>query len=224
MDTTEQTLLFDSLPWKTKSFFKEAMKQTISYTNNLSNFDNNKIPLEQQICLIKTDDSVKEKAMNKLKEIKSKGDDSCTKARSYLDGLLKIPFGIYKQEPILNETDNIRELFKNVVYNLNKMDNLSNYIDSSNTNITTMTNIQIKNTCIQIKEKYTHTTDDTMLDKIINEYCHEKRNELIINICSINNIIKKFTLKRHKLSHSGKKIECMKEQIKTFIQDQRFFS
>ena len=221
MDTTEQTLLFDSLPWKTKSFFKEAMKQTISYTNNLSNFDNNKIPLEQQICLMKTDDSVKEKAMNKLKEIKSKGDDSCTKARSYLDGLLKIPFGIYKQEPILNETDNIRELFKNVVYNLNKMDNLSNYIDSSNTNITTMTNIQIKNTCIQIKEKYTHTTDDTMLDKIINEYCHEKRNELIINICSINNIIKKFKLKRHKLSHSGKKIECMKEQIKTFIQDHK---
>ena len=29
------------------------MKQTITYTNSLSNFDNNKIPLEQQICLMK---------------------------------------------------------------------------------------------------------------------------------------------------------------------------
>lgn len=35
IDTTDQTLLFDSLPWKIKSFFKDAMKQTISYTNNL---------------------------------------------------------------------------------------------------------------------------------------------------------------------------------------------
>jgi ATP-dependent Lon protease len=217
LDTNEQTLLFDSLPWKTKRFFKEAMKQTISYTNNLSNFDNNKIPLEQQICLMKTNDSVKEKAMNKLKEIKSKGDDSCTKARSYLDGLLKIPFGIYKQEPILNETDNIRELFKNVVSSLNKLDKLSNYID--NDNITKLTNIQIKNICIKIKNKYSQSSDNTLIDKIINEYCYDKRNELIINICSINNIIKKHKLKKHKLSHSGKKIECMQNQIKIFIQE-----
>ena len=98
IDTSEQTLLFDSLPWKIKSFFKEAMKQTIDYTNNLSNFDNSKIPLEQQICLMKAPDSVKEKAMNKLKEVKSKTDDTGSKARTYLDGLLKIPFGIYKKE------------------------------------------------------------------------------------------------------------------------------
>ena len=57
------------------------MKQTIKYTNNLSNIDNSKIPLEQQICLLKTSDSVKEKAMNKLKEIKGKNDDSGCKAR-----------------------------------------------------------------------------------------------------------------------------------------------
>ena len=46
------------------------MKQTIDYTNSLYNFDNNKIPLEQQICLLKADESVKEKAIVKLKEIK----------------------------------------------------------------------------------------------------------------------------------------------------------
>ena len=28
MDTTEQTLLYDSLPWKIKKYFKEAMKTT----------------------------------------------------------------------------------------------------------------------------------------------------------------------------------------------------
>ena len=51
IDSFEQTMLFDSLPWNVKKYFRDAMKQTIQYTNNLSNFDNNKIPLEQQICL-----------------------------------------------------------------------------------------------------------------------------------------------------------------------------
>jgi hypothetical protein len=219
IDTSEQTLLFDSLPWKIKRFFKEAMKQTISYTNNLSNFDNNKIPLEQQICLMKTEDSVKEKAMNKLKEIKSKGDDSCTKARTYLDGLLKIPFGIYKQEPILNETENIRELFKNVVYNLNMIDDISAFTNQDGINIAKITNIQIKNICIQIKNKYTNTSDDAIIEKIIKTYCVDKRNDLILHICMVNNIIKKLKLKRHKLSHSGKKIDTMKKQLRSFIDE-----
>ena len=35
------------------------MRKTIQYTNELSNFDINKIPLEQQICLLKVSDSVK---------------------------------------------------------------------------------------------------------------------------------------------------------------------
>ena len=34
--------------------------------------------------------------MVKLKEVKAKSEDSGSKARQYLDGLLKIPFGIYK--------------------------------------------------------------------------------------------------------------------------------
>ena len=35
--------------------------------------------------------------MIKLKEVKAKSEDSGTKARQYLEGLLKIPFGIYRQ-------------------------------------------------------------------------------------------------------------------------------
>ena len=53
------------------------MQQTIEYTNNLANSDNNKIPLEQQICLLKTNDNVKE-SYAKLK-VKSKSDDSGSK-------------------------------------------------------------------------------------------------------------------------------------------------
>ena len=50
------------------------MQKTIQYTNNLSNIDSSKIPLEQQICLLKASDAVKEKAMVKLKEIKATQD------------------------------------------------------------------------------------------------------------------------------------------------------
>ena len=101
IDTAEQTLLFDSLPWQIKKNFREAMKTTINYTKNLSDFNSSKIPIEQQICLLKADDNVKEKAMIKLKEVKAKSEDSGTKARQYLEGLLKILFGIYRREPSL---------------------------------------------------------------------------------------------------------------------------
>ena len=38
---------------------------------DLMNFDIQKIPIEQQICLLKASELVKEKAMQKLKEVKS---------------------------------------------------------------------------------------------------------------------------------------------------------
>lgn len=111
IDTQEQNNILDSLPWKYKHYFKEAMAQTIAYTNQLHNFDNNKIPLEQQICLMKVNDYVKEKAMQKLKEVKSKADDSGSKARQYLEGLLKIPFSIFVKEEIFEVKDNIKREF-----------------------------------------------------------------------------------------------------------------
>ena len=90
------------------------MRTTEKYTRNLTNFDTSKIPIEQQICLMKASDSVKEKAMLKLKEVKAKSEDSGSKARQYLDGLLKIPFGIYKRKYIIDNTK-INEKFKTMV-------------------------------------------------------------------------------------------------------------
>tara|TARA_Y100000816_G_scaffold103938_1_gene72505 strand:- start:10366 stop:13416 length:3051 start_codon:yes stop_codon:yes gene_type:complete len=115
IDTQEQTILFDSFPWSIKELFRDAMKTTAHYTSRLSNFDINKIPLEQQICLMKVPDMVKEKAMTRLKELKSKSEDSGGKARQYLDGLLKIPFGVYKRENCLMIMDEIKDEFSKIV-------------------------------------------------------------------------------------------------------------
>jgi len=111
IDTLDQTLLFDSFPFKVKQLFHSAMRETVNYTKKLSYTDLNNIPLEQRICLLKVADTVKEKAMVKLKEIKAKGDDSGSKPRHYLEGLLKIPFKVLKAEPILQINQDCIQLF-----------------------------------------------------------------------------------------------------------------
>ena len=117
IDTTSQKTLFDSFPWYLKTIFKTAILNTVNYTNEFANFDISKIPYEQQICIMKVEEYVKEKAMNKLKEIKNKNDDSSCKAKQYLDGLLKIPFNIYKSEQILNIMETLKINFKEFITN-----------------------------------------------------------------------------------------------------------
>jgi len=101
VDTYEQTTIYDSLPYNIKKYFRDIMKKIVNYTNKLTNVNVSKISLEQRICLMKVNDVVKEKAMVKLREVKMKAEDTGSKAMQFLEGLLKIPFEIYKEEPIL---------------------------------------------------------------------------------------------------------------------------
>jgi len=117
-DSKEQNMIYDSLPWKIKSYFKDAIKYTIKYTHDMSQkYDINKISLEQQIYLLKVDETIKEKAMAKLKEIKGKPDEANTKAKQYLEGLIKIPFGYYREEPILRKMKDINNTFTKIFNN-----------------------------------------------------------------------------------------------------------
>lgn len=112
IDSTEQKMIYDSFPWKIKLLFKDAMKNTIKYTQEITTkFDMNRISLEQQVLLMKAPALIKEKAINKLKEIKGKNDDSGSKAKQYLEGLLKIPFDVYREEPILTTISSINTKF-----------------------------------------------------------------------------------------------------------------
>ena len=116
IDSTEQQMIYDSFPWKIKLYFKETMKHTIKYTKDMiSKYDVNRISLEQQIYVMKVPDNVREKAMAKLKEIKGKSDDSGAKAKQYLEGLLKIPFGVYREEMILKKPKQLNTLFLDTI-------------------------------------------------------------------------------------------------------------
>ena len=211
-DTIEQTVLFDSLPWTIKKYFRDAMKTTIKYTKNLSNFDTNKIPIEQQICLLKASDSVKEKAMLKLKEVKAKSEDSGSKARQYLDGLLKIPFGIYKKEQLLSIMDNINDDFKNLVQEIKNNDNIN--IPDKNQ----YSSIEIERYSKYIQNSFVKDSQKKSINKLIVTYTNGKRDILIANICFINSIVKKHNLKKLKILHSGKKNDYMRKHIKLFLQ------
>lgn len=139
-DTNEQKKIYNSLNWTCKKHFKNALQKTVEYSNELLNFDSSRIPLEQQICLMKANVNVKEKAMQKLKELKSKSEDSGSKARQYLDGLLKIPFNIYKEEDILKIKNEINNSINNLI---NPLKNNKITITNTNSNTNSNTNISI---------------------------------------------------------------------------------
>ena len=107
-DKNDQTTIYNSLPWKIKTNFKETIKDTMRTANERMNkYDINQISLEQQIYLMKVDDKVKEKAILKLKEIRGKPDEMGLKAKQFIEGLLKIPFNVYREEPSLKQIKTI---------------------------------------------------------------------------------------------------------------------
>jgi len=115
LDNSDQTELINSFTWKMHELFNRSIVDTVSYMKKVNKLDTSKVNLEQQICLMRTTDSVKEKALTKLREIKSKPDDNGTKARQYLDGLLKIPFGIVRRETVMDASGKIKTLFGEAV-------------------------------------------------------------------------------------------------------------
>jgi len=205
IDTEEQIILYDSFPWTVKQLFSYSMKKMIEYTNQLSNanFDINKVPLEQQICLMNTTDIVKEKAMTRLKEVKSKSEDSGSKARQYLEGLLKIPFGIYKREEILDTMNNIRKEFKDLL-RINGDVSIKDYYTSA-----------------EILWHITHSFDfSPSNDGIILELNANKSNRVFLTreAKKVNTYIKEHKLNNcEKIKYINKKsVNELKECIETF--------
>ena len=107
--------IYDSLPWNIRQNFKNIVKTNIQNTQQImQKYEINKISLEQQIILLKVDDSVKEKAMNKLKEMNGKPDEMTIKTKQYLEGLVKIPFETFYEEPIIKYMKENNKIFKKI--------------------------------------------------------------------------------------------------------------
>ena len=209
-DSKEQNMIYDSLPWKIKSYFKDAIKYTIKYTHDMTQkYDINKISLEQQIYLLKVDESIKEKAMAKLKEIKGKPDESNNKAKQYLEGLIKIPFGYYREEPILRKMKDINNTFTKI-FNNNE----------------TLFPIDItkkeKYTSIEIL-KYIKQMNSTIFSNVlkdINKLLNEMTKKQVTNIIQYINNIKKPKKEGNKVLNSNEnKIEYIMNYLNSSINE-----
>ena len=115
-------LLYQSLHWKVQILFRSSKSLEEDAKKKITNFQVTEIPYEQRIASLESSDHVKAKACEKLKEINGSKDNS-VKAQQWLDGLLKIPFGVYKEEKIIKYF----ELFQS---------RLANYVEVSSTKIT----------------------------------------------------------------------------------------
>jgi ATP-dependent Lon protease len=125
----------------------------------------------------------------KLKEVKAKAEDSGSKARQYLDGLLKIPFSVYKREPILNIMEVVRTQFKDMYkkYNIEKMfpeiPNKEKY-----------TSIECLKYIKKIQGDTTPLDKNVTIDKIKKHLVVGDKKKLLNNVATINEAFKKYTL------------------------------
>ena len=92
--------IYESLHYSIRELLESSQKMIEDDESKLEKLTSSDIPYERRISLMKTDEDVKTKAMEKLKSMKSsfQGDN---KAQSWLDGLLNIPFGTFSKNDIL---------------------------------------------------------------------------------------------------------------------------
>ena len=194
--------VLNSIPFNCKNNFKFAVDITKQSIERILN-NNNTMPIEQQILMLNVNDNVKERAMQKLREVKSKSEETGGKAKYYLDGLIKIPFGIYKQEEIFKTVNYIKENYYNLINIVDKFDisinkphnveyyNILNYLhDCSNSNL-------INNLLISQLKKVINQNKRTQLISIIkylyqnNDNDNDNDNDnLYLKICNKKDISK----------------------------------
>ena len=126
-------VLFNSLHWKIQKVFKITNTNFENQKKKLENININDIPYESKILALNTSEYVKSKAIEKLKEVNGSKENSI-KAQQWLDGFLKLPFGIYKKEKILDFFNKYQTKMENFINTmaLKISDYESMYLNSKN--------------------------------------------------------------------------------------------
>lgn len=106
-------ILLRKLPIQIRIVLINASDITEDKLSDYSQQDDEKT-YEVKICLLNAPKQVKQKALEKLKEIQNKLTD-ISKPQHYLDKLLSIPFGVYRKEALFEETKMFFEKTKSYV-------------------------------------------------------------------------------------------------------------
>jgi len=131
-DPNKAKHLYLSLNVSIQKLFDIALEDFNKEVKKIKNITEDDIPYEKRIMMINTTDNIKSKAMDKLKSIGGGGlfgggGSGDNKAQQWLDGFLKIPFGIQKKNPILSYITDYGEKvdkFLSICKNDNKLHDL----------------------------------------------------------------------------------------------------
>jgi len=188
------SLLFSTIHWRLQKISNDFRKKTINI-NNLSKFNEETMPYDKRIQLMKANDSVKRRALEKLKEINnSNNGESKGKAQQYLDGLLRIPFGIYKKEIIRIKFEELKIKFEKYISSI-----LKDIHDTEENNA--LSDIDLVNTekLVQLVSNYNSSKyNPIMTERFIKELLNwansiKQYNISLVNYYNIQDITKQLT-------------------------------
>ena len=121
------TDIYNSLHYNHKIFLSDIGSKMVKEEEEVLKMSVSDIPYERRIHLMNTSEDIKSKAIEKLKSLKSnfQGDN---KAQSWLDGLLELPFGVFKENNIMSfKNDFIEKLDKKLF----SVDEINNYLNEN---------------------------------------------------------------------------------------------
>lgn len=87
----------DLLPWEVQRRIRIVRDHVLSKQS----IQEDKIPDETRLQMIPVDDSTKRVVHSRMREANSRSGDSSSKATSWVNGFFRIPFGVYRREPVL---------------------------------------------------------------------------------------------------------------------------
>ena len=123
--------ILNALPIILRNNLDIGREELVKSEKDLMDIDVSDISYERRISLLDTPDNIKSKAVSKLKSIKNnmQGD---SKAQDWLDGLLKIPFGVFKTNCVMDfKKDFINQLNKKYNQNLFSSNDINKFITIS---------------------------------------------------------------------------------------------
>ncbi len=121
------TEIYNSLPTHFKVLLDEVEKNVINEEEQLTKNYVGDLSYERRINMLKVPSNIKDKAIEKLKSMKGnfQGDN---KAQSWLDGFLKIPFGVYKNNKIIEFKKNFIKKINNQEKNIYSCEEINKYL------------------------------------------------------------------------------------------------
>lgn len=110
-----------------KTIHYNLRKKLLFKTNSnkkIEEDEEEEISYDDKLSYLQIDKKIKNKAIEKIKELKSSKENS--KAELYLDGFFKIPFNKYIKEEIFETCETLTEIINNLIIKFNNISNINN--------------------------------------------------------------------------------------------------